>query len=125
MDLLFDGECEDFDTILAEMKEETSMGDIIKEIGYGCTVNDLQCKEILSWFSPLNEVTISRLLGTIARTHVGPQDNHHASSTFCVAFGGSAWSDFPLPSSWDAQVLVDSIKQLVSFALVINFNSMC
>ncbi|KAK4802906.1 hypothetical protein SAY86_001109 [Trapa natans] len=114
LDLLFDGKCEDFDAVLTEMEEETSMGDIIKEIGYGCTVNDFQCKEILSWFLPLNEVTISRLLGTIARTHVGLQDNYHASSTFCMAFGGSVWSDVPSPSSWDAQVLVDSIKQLAS-----------
>ncbi|KAK4801597.1 hypothetical protein SAY86_022084 [Trapa natans] len=112
LDMLFVGECEDFDAILAEMKEQTSMGDIIKEIGYGCTVNDLQCKEILSWFSPLNEITISRLLGTIARTQVGLQENHHASSTYCMAFGGSALSDIPSPSSWDDQVLVDSIQQL-------------
>ncbi|OWM64897.1 hypothetical protein CDL15_Pgr028614 [Punica granatum] len=112
LDELFDGKYDEFDAMLEEMEKEISMGDVIKELGYGCTVNDLQCKEILSRFSPLNEVTIARLLGTIARAHVGLEDSQTTASTFSMALGGSAWSDFPLPSSWNVQILVDSIKQL-------------
>lgn len=115
MDLKFDGKYEDFDDILAEMEKENSIADIVKEIGYGCTINELQCKEILSKFSPLNEVTIARLLGMVAHTLVGLQENQNTASTFCVALGGCAWPEFPSPSYWNSQVLVDSIMQLVSF----------
>ncbi|XP_026438629.1 CCR4-NOT transcription complex subunit 1-like [Papaver somniferum] len=108
---MFYSENDDFDDILEEIEKEMSMADIVKELGYGCTVNDLHCKEMLSLFLPLSEVTISRLLSTIARSHgVLEEDGTH--STFCSALGLSPFDDPSLLSTWNVEVLVESIKQL-------------
>lgn len=104
----------DFDAILAEMEEEVSMGDIMKELGYGCTGNAAHCKEILSHFLPLTEVTISKILGTIACTHAGLVDNNNAFSTFSLAIGCGTTLDMPPLSSWNVDVLIKAIKELVS-----------
>ncbi|CAK9319222.1 unnamed protein product [Citrullus colocynthis] len=102
----------DFDSILAEMEKEMSMGDIMKELGYGCTVNATQCKEILSLFLPLTEITISKILGMIARNHTGLEDSRNIYATFSLALGCSALSDLPSLNSWDVDVLLDTVKQL-------------
>lgn len=96
------------------MEKDISMADIMMELGYGCTANASQCKEILSLFLPLDEVTLSRILGTIVRTHTGLEDSQNTYSTFCSALGSSSATDSSRLSSWNADVLVDSIKQLVS-----------
>ncbi|XP_007052185.2 PREDICTED: CCR4-NOT transcription complex subunit 1 [Theobroma cacao] len=102
----------DFDALLAEMEKEMSMGDIIKELGYGCTVDAARCKDILSLCLPLTEMTISRILGTIAHTYVGLEDNPTAFSTFCLALGCSTSSELPPLCSWNIDVLIKTIKQL-------------
>ncbi|GFS35543.1 transcription regulator [Actinidia rufa] len=105
----------DFDTVLAEVEGEMSMADIMKELGCGCTVNVSQCTEMLSLFLPLNEITVSRILGTLARTHAGLEDNQIAFSTFSSALGNGSSSDMPVLSSlssWNIDVLIDSINQL-------------
>ncbi|XP_057511675.1 uncharacterized protein LOC130793815 isoform X2 [Actinidia eriantha] len=112
LDLFNEGNENDFDTVLAEVEEEMSMADIITELGYGCTVNVSQCTEMLSLFFPLNEITISRILGTIVRTHTGLEDNQIAFSTFSSALGTGSSSDMPVLSSWNIDVLIDSINQL-------------
>lgn len=89
------------------------MGDILKELGYGCTVTTSHCKEMLSLFLPLNEVRLSKLLGTIARTQVDFDDAQNVHSSFCSALGSSVNVDTSLLKSWNVDVLVDSIKQLV------------
>ncbi|KAG1360953.1 hypothetical protein COCNU_09G004160 [Cocos nucifera] len=61
----------DFETVLAEIEKEMSMADVTTELGYGCTIDTSHCKEKLSLFQPLNDVTLSKLLGTIACTHTG------------------------------------------------------
>ncbi|KAG1360952.1 hypothetical protein COCNU_09G004150 [Cocos nucifera] len=48
-----------------------SMADVTTGLGYGCTIDTSHCKEMLSLFQPLNDVTLSKLLGTIACTHTG------------------------------------------------------
>lgn len=91
-----------------------SIGDVMKELGYGCSVDASQCKEILSLFTPLTEITLSRILGTVARTHTGLEDSQNTFSTFSLALGCSTQSDLPPLSSWNVDVLVKAIKQLVS-----------
>ncbi|KAB1225230.1 CCR4-NOT transcription complex subunit 1 [Morella rubra] len=112
MDWVYDYGEDDFDSILAEMEKEMSMGDIMKELGYGCTVNASQCREILSLFLPLTEITVSKILGTIARTQSGLEDNQNTFSTFSLALGCSSSSDLPLLNSWNIDVLIDTINQL-------------
>ncbi|KAJ6679399.1 CCR4-NOT TRANSCRIPTION COMPLEX [Salix purpurea] len=110
---LFHGSTEnEFDAILAEMEKEMSLGDIVKELGYGCTFDALHCKEILSPFLPLTEVTIAKILGTIARNLSGLEDNPSTFSTFGLALGCDITTDLQQLSSWDADILVKTIKQL-------------
>ncbi|KAL3537028.1 hypothetical protein ACH5RR_000394 [Cinchona calisaya] len=113
LDFLNGSDEDDFDAVLAEMEKEMSVSDIMKELGYGCTVSVSQCKEMLSLFSPLTEITIARMLGTISRTYVGLDDNQNAFSTFCSALGSNSASDMPTLNSWNTDVLIDSIKELV------------
>ncbi|KAL2319967.1 hypothetical protein Fmac_028936 [Flemingia macrophylla] len=101
----------DFDAILADIQREMSMGDIVKELGYGCTVDVSQCKEIFSLFSPLTENTLSKLLGAIACTHTGLEDNQNTYLTFRAAHGYSV-SELPPLNSWNIDVLIDTVKQL-------------
>ncbi|XP_058205092.1 uncharacterized protein LOC131319013 isoform X2 [Rhododendron vialii] len=112
MDLFYGCRENEFDAILAEMASETSMSSILSELGYGCTVDASHCNEVLSLFLPLTEATLSRILGTIARTHTGLVVNQNYCSTFYTSIGGSATYDLSCLSSWNIDVLVDSIKQL-------------
>ncbi|KAL4353352.1 hypothetical protein GQ457_06G032980 [Hibiscus cannabinus] len=102
----------DFDALLEEMEKEMSMADIIKELGYGCTVDAAHCKEILSLCLPLTEMTISRILGTIVFTYAGLEDNQTTFSTFSLALGCNTSYDLSSLSSWNIDVLIKSIKQL-------------
>lgn len=115
----------DFEAILAEMEKDISMADIMMELGYGCTVNASHCKEMLSLFFPLDDVTLSRILGTIARTHTGLEDSQNTYSTFCSALGSSSVADSSWLSSWNVDVLVDSIKQLVSIVFTVDLPLYC
>ncbi|KAG5558355.1 hypothetical protein RHGRI_008322 [Rhododendron griersonianum] len=112
MDLFYGCRENEFDAILAEMASENSMSSIMSEMGYGCTVDASHCNEVLSLFLPLTEATLSRILGTIARTHTGLVVNQNYCSTFYTSIGGSATYDLSCLSSWNIDVLVDSIKQL-------------
>ncbi|KAJ0962000.1 hypothetical protein J5N97_029828 [Dioscorea zingiberensis] len=102
----------DFDAILEEIEKEMSMADTVRDLGYCCTNNTKHCSEILSQFLPLNEITISKLLGTISRTLTGLEDAQNNHSTFCSALDSSSASDCSWANSWNADVLVDSIKHL-------------
>ncbi|KAI3444740.1 hypothetical protein Pfo_001405 [Paulownia fortunei] len=112
LDLFNEGGEDDFDAILAEMEKEISMADVMSELGYGCTVNVSQCKEMLSLFLPLSDATIAKILGTIARTYAGLDDSQNVFATFRSALGGNSVLDPPSLNSWNVDVLVDSIKQL-------------
>lgn len=114
MDLFYGCRENEFDAILAEMVTETSMACIMSELGYGCTVDASHCNELLSLFLPLSEATLSIILCTIVRTHTGLVANQNYCSMFYTAIGGSATYDSSCLSSWNIDVLVDSIMQLVS-----------
>lgn len=115
MDFFSESTDNDFDDILAEMAKEMDIGGVMKELGYGCTVDASQCKEILSLFLPLSEITVSKILGTIASTHAGLEDHQNIFSTFGLALGCGTPSDLPPWNSWSVEVLVNTIKQLVSY----------
>lgn len=113
-----DGE-DDFDAILAEMENEISMADLMCELGYGCTANVAQCKEMLSLFLPLSCATVAKILATISRTYADLDDSQNGFATFRSALGGNIVADLPSLSSWNVDVLVDSINQLVSSIVVL------
>ena len=118
MELFHECEENDFDAILADIQKEMDMGDIVKELGYGCTVNVSQCKEIFSLFLPLTENILARLLGAIARTHAGLEDCQSTFLAFGMALGHSTLSELPPLNSWNIDVLIDTINHLVSFSLL-------
>lgn len=91
-----------------------SIADIMKELGYGCTASILQCKEMLSLFLPLTEVTVARILGMVVRTCSGIEDNLNMFSTFRTALGSISATDPSPLNSWNADILIDAIKQFVS-----------
>ncbi|KAK1408886.1 hypothetical protein QVD17_41009 [Tagetes erecta] len=111
MDFLNEGNENEFDAILAEMEREMNMADMLKELGYKCTSDVSLCKDLLSSFSPLTEVTVARILGTIIQSDAGLQDGN-AFSTFYSAIGRGTLSDVPSLNSWNTDVLIESIKQL-------------
>ncbi|XP_071724816.1 uncharacterized protein, partial [Rutidosis leptorrhynchoides] len=113
MGLLDDTGNDDIDAILAQMERETCVGDVMKEIGYGCTADIAHCKEIISMFLPLTEPTIARILGAITCSHEGLEDNQNFLTAFTQALGSSTLSDLPPLSSWNIDVLIKTIKQLV------------
>lgn len=129
LDSVCDGEDNEFDAILSETKKQVSIGDMIKELGYGCTVDLSQCKQILSLVSPLDESAVARLLGSIVQTFGGTEDYQDVFPTFSMALGLRSSSLIrPMSSSWNVSILVESIKQLVgSFSerYFITFPSYC
>ncbi|XP_024992563.1 CCR4-NOT transcription complex subunit 1 isoform X1 [Cynara cardunculus var. scolymus] len=112
IDFLSEGNDDEFDAILAEMEKEMSMADMLRELGYKCTLDVSLCKDLLSSFSPLTEITVARILGTIVRFDAGLQDHENAFSTFCSALGRGSLSDMSSLNSWNTDVLIESIKQL-------------
>lgn len=112
IDFLSEGNDNEFDAILAEMEKEMSMADMLRELGYKCTLDVSLCKDLLSSFSPLTEITVARILGTIVRFDAGLQDHENAFSTFCSALGRGSLSDMSSLNSWNTDVLIESIKQL-------------
>ncbi|KAM7260736.1 hypothetical protein ACFE04_026211 [Oxalis oulophora] len=112
MGLLDESGENDFDSILAEMEKEMSMGDIMKELGYECTADISSCKEILSLFLPLTEPTVAKILGMISCNHTGLEDNQNTFTAFSQALGCSTLSDLPKLSSWNVDVLIETVKHL-------------
>ncbi|KAJ1439436.1 CCR4-NOT transcription complex subunit 1, TTP binding domain, partial [Sesbania bispinosa] len=112
MELFHDCGENDFDAILADIQKEMNMGDIVKELGYGCMVDVSQCKEILSLFLPLTDNMLSKLLGAIASTHAGLEDNQSTFLTFGAALGYNNLSELPPLNTWNIDVLIDTVKQL-------------
>ncbi|VFQ85948.1 unnamed protein product [Cuscuta campestris] len=111
-DVFSDDSEDDFDSLLMEMEKEMSVADTMKELGCGCTATVLQCKEIFSHFSPLTEITVSRIIGMIIRTYPGLEDNLNIFSTFLAALASTNVHDLPSRSSWDPDILIDAIKDL-------------
>ncbi|KQJ97773.1 hypothetical protein BRADI_3g33190v3 [Brachypodium distachyon] len=103
---------DDFDSLLSEIGKEISMADIISELGYGCTADIAQCKDILSLFEPLDDLGISKLLGAVVSTTVGLCEAHNTYSTFIAAFGNNQTSDSIQSTAWNINVLVDSINEI-------------
>ncbi|KAM7274567.1 hypothetical protein ACFE04_016433 [Oxalis oulophora] len=112
MGLLDESGDNDFDAIMAEMEREMCVGDIIKELGYGCTVDFAHCKDILSMFLPLTELNLARILGAITCTHTGLEDNQSTFTSFSQALTSNPISDLPPLSSWNIDVLIKTIKHL-------------
>lgn len=112
LDVFFECSDSDFEAVLAEMEKEMSMADMMRELGYGCTSNISHCKDVLSCFLPLNELTLARLISTIISTRTGLEDAQDIHYTFCSVVGSSMACESSSFNSWNVDVLVDSIRQL-------------
>ncbi|XP_071698546.1 uncharacterized protein [Rutidosis leptorrhynchoides] len=112
MDFFSEANDNEFDAIVAEMDRERNMSGVLKELSYKCTLNVTICKDLLSLVLPLTEVTVAKIIGTVVRSDGVVQDNGIALSTFYSDFGRGSLSDVPSLTSWNFDVLIDSIKQL-------------
>ncbi|XP_066384368.1 LOW QUALITY PROTEIN: uncharacterized protein [Miscanthus floridulus] len=110
LDMYFGSTDDDFESLLSEIGKEISMADIVAELGYGCTVDNTHCKEILSIVEPLDDVAVSKLLGAVVGTHSGLGEATYA--TFVSAIRNSHTNDSPQLTKWNTDVLVDSINEL-------------
>ncbi|KAH9287615.1 hypothetical protein KI387_031732 [Taxus chinensis] len=100
------------DDALMQMEEATDVASIMEELGYGCTIDVTHCKDILSLFCPLTEQTVSKIISTVVRTHTGLVDAHGTHGTFYSSLFNSSVTDCSWLSSWNIDVLLDSIKEL-------------
>lgn len=100
------------DDMLTQLEEATDVASVMEELGYGCTIDVSHCKDILSLFSPLKEETVSKIISMVVRTHTGLEDAHGTHATFYTSIFNSSITDSSWLSSWNIDVLLDSIKQL-------------
>eukprot|EP01018_Ginkgo_biloba_P022479 Gb_12251 [translate_table: standard] len=100
------------DEILTQLEKSSNVADVMEELGYGCTIDGPHCKSFLSLFSPLDEKTVSKIISMVVRTHTGLEDAQGTHATFCTALCNSSTTDSSWLSSWNIDVLLDSIKQL-------------
>uniref|UniRef100_R7W1Y5 CCR4-NOT transcription complex subunit 1 n=1 Tax=Aegilops tauschii TaxID=37682 RepID=R7W1Y5_AEGTA len=112
LEMYLDSTNDDFESLLSEIGKEISMADIVTELGYGCTVDSTQCKEILSTFQPLDDVAISKLLGAVIGTQNSLAEAHNTYATFVSAIRNTHLSESPQLTTWNTDVLVDSINEL-------------
>lgn len=91
----------------------TSVADVMEELGYSCTVDIDHCRGVLGLFPTLTEIEVARILGMVARTHRRSEDLQGTHSTFCTALCNDEQVSSDWLTTWDVDVLVDSIKQLV------------
>ncbi|KAM0835823.1 hypothetical protein ACQ4PT_062703 [Festuca glaucescens] len=112
LEMYFASTNDDFESLLSEIGKEISMADIITELGYGCTVDSTQCKEILSTVEPLDDMAVSKLIGAVIGTQNSLGEAHNTYATFVSAIRNSPMSESPQLTTWNTDVLVDSINEL-------------
>ncbi|BAF10575.2 Os03g0102300 [Oryza sativa Japonica Group] len=110
LDMCFGSMDYDSELLLSEIEKEITMADIVTELGYGCTVDTTHCKEILSIFEPLDDVAVSKLVGAVIGTHNVLVEAHNTYAMFVSAI--SNMNDSPQLTTWNTDVLVDSINEL-------------
>ncbi|KAG0608479.1 hypothetical protein M758_8G108900 [Ceratodon purpureus] len=90
----------------------TKVADVLEELGYSCTVDIDHCKGILGLFPSLTEIEVAQILGMVARTYHRLEDLQGIHSTFCTALCNGEQVSSDWLTTWDVDVLLDSIKQL-------------
>lgn len=113
-ELCIGGLDDDFDSLLSEIEKQISLPDIITELGYGCASDIAHCKDILSQFEPLDDMGISKLLGAVVCTRIGVGETQNTYSIFLSAFANSQTIDTSQLTTWNIDVLLDSINEIVS-----------
>lgn len=99
---------------MTQLEEAIDVARIMEELGYGCTIDVAHCKDVLSLFCPLIEQTISNIISAIVHTHIGLVDAHDTHGTFYSSLFSSSTTDYSWLTSWNIDILLDSIKELVS-----------
>uniref|UniRef100_A0A8I5UJR9 CCR4-NOT transcription complex subunit 1 n=1 Tax=Pongo abelii TaxID=9601 RepID=A0A8I5UJR9_PONAB len=106
---------------VAKTMMESSLADFMQEVGYGFCASIEECRNIIVQFG-VREVTaaqVARVLGMMARTHSGLTDGIPLQSI--SAPGSGIWSDGKDKSdgaqahTWNVEVLIDVLKELLSF----------
>lgn len=98
----------------ALLSTATRVADVLEDLGYSCTVDIDHCKGILGLFPSITEVEVAEILGMVARTHRRLEDLQGIHSPFCTALCNGEQVSSDWLTSWDVDVLLDSMKQLVN-----------
>eukprot|EP00850_Spirogloea_muscicola_P015627 SM000121S26024 [mRNA] locus=s121:298001:312953:- [translate_table: standard] len=111
------------DGLALELAGAMHAADVLEEIGYSCTASVRHCRDVLGLFPDLREAEIARLVAMVARTHTGLEDAHGANGILSSALAlHSMPADAGILSSWNLDVLLETIKQLApnaDWALVV------
>jgi CCR4-NOT transcription complex subunit 1 len=99
--------------MLQQLSGATSVADVLEELGYSCTVDVEHCKEIFSLFSSLTDFDVAQIVGMVARTYKGLEDLQGSHDTFCTAFCKGEQVSSVWLTTWDVDVLLEAINQLV------------
>ncbi|KAG9352545.1 hypothetical protein JZ751_020959 [Albula glossodonta] len=103
---------------LAKTMMESSLAELIQEVGYGFCASLDECRNIILQYG-VREVTasqVARVLGMMARTHSGLSDGIPLQSI--TAPGSGIWSDGKDKSegsqahTWNVEVLIDVVKEV-------------
>lgn len=98
---------------------ESSIADSLREIGYGCTSDKDKCRQTLTQLGGVREVTapaIAQVLGMMARTITGLQDDMHLQT---LNMPNSLWVAEQRPDglstqqAWNVDIFVQVIQELV------------
>ena len=68
---------------------------------------------MLNQFESLDEASVARVLGMMARTHAADQDQHDTQASLAAALGGSALPEQPWDGSksWNMDLVLDMLKR--------------
>ncbi|XP_064610278.1 CCR4-NOT transcription complex subunit 1-like isoform X2 [Liolophura sinensis] len=99
---------------------ESSYADMILEAGYGCTATVEECRNTLMQFGvrELTPAAVARVLGMMARSHQGLNENVSLQSLNSSALGGGIWGDTKEKAdtvgvnTWNVEVFVQVVQDL-------------
>ena len=99
--------------MMSSLSTATRVADVMEELGYSCTVDVDHCKGIFALFPNLSEADVAQVVGMVARTYKGLEDLQGTHSTFCTALCNGEQVSTNWLTTWDIDVLLESISQLV------------
>lgn len=98
---------------------ESSVAELIMEIGYGfCTSVDICRNHLMSLSNlELTPCTVARIIAMMVRTHTGLDNSFWAGNTDPTANKDKP-NDTQHPTTWVVEVFVQTLKELVRLFLI-------
>ena len=84
--------------------------ELMEDVGYSCCASTGNLKDILAQCIPLKEIDVAHILGMMARTHSGLQENFHFYSLEDPS--QTTWENKTQTKTWNVDLFVDTINEL-------------